>query len=204
MVAAGLAACRSPADPGSRFAFVGTLTEAAPTQSRLIAGGTITVQNGPKAGTTATAGADGRFTISGLSGDTDLVARATGYEDAAVRVAAAGGDVTRSIGLKPTMVSITETIGSFFAPRQPAKSFFRDVHHDGYIVVSNLYFYFTPGTPATRTVEVWDGDRMLGSGTINQQQYSETDLLLRVPGGARYEIRIVGGDWAMVKIVSPN
>lgn len=139
-----------------------------------------------------------------MTGAFDFTAHAGGYDDATFHVEAASGNVSQSVALKPTYKVLTETIGTELGPRRPATSFFRDVHHAGDIIVSQLYFYFYFGTPAVRTIEVWNGTQLIGAGSINQQQWHSTDLLLHVPGGARYEIRIVGGDWSMVKIAVPN
>lgn len=212
VIALGLAtaACSSATSPLEPLALSlnGTLTQAAPTQSVPLAGATITVQNGSRAGATFATAADGTFTITGLTGAFDFVARAAGHDDATFHVDDASGPVTRSFGLKPTMSTVTQTIGAFNAPRQPPMSFFRDVHHDGFITVSELYFYWVssqfPNNPPTRTIEVWDGARLIASGTVNKQQYVGIDLQVRVTGGVRYEIRITGGDWSKVKIASPN
>jgi hypothetical protein len=203
----GIAACTSPNAPASsQFTFAGTVTESTPTQSTIIAGASITVQTGNRAGTVATTGPDGRFSISGITGAFDVVVRATGYVETTVHLDGGSGNVTQTLTVKPVMTTIAETIGTAGGPRRAATSFYRNVHNDGVITVSRLYFYYSqdPTNPPTRTIEIWNGQQFLGSATINKQQTHDLDLTLRVPGGARYEIRILGGDWGAVTIESPS
>ena len=201
----------SPVGPTATatFTFSGRVTESAPTQATPVGGARLQILSGVRSVTKVTADADGNFSVSGISGPFDVVAQADGYEDTTIRVDSITGDTRRTIGLMPKLRTITETFGSlttFPLPRFPPRSFFRAVHHSGSIVVSRLYLYYSqdPTNPRTRTVEIWDGDRLLGAATISREQYYSTDLALRVPGGARYEIRITGGDWGNVTIESPN
>jgi len=197
--------CSSPTAPTGRL-FSGRVTESRPTMATPVAGARLEVRNGPSAGRMATASADGSFLLEQVSGVFDVAVRAAGYDDAMIHVDASGGDVHQDIALIPKLQIVTETVGSFSGPRRPPTSFFRNIHHDGSIVVSRLYFYFLDGPPppVTRTVEIWDGDRFVAASSINEQQWYFVDLNVRVSGGARYEIRLIGGDWSAVTIESPN
>jgi hypothetical protein len=204
--------CSSPTAPAGPL-FFGRVTESRPTDTTPVAGARLELQNGPSAGRTAIASTDGSFLLEQITGVFDVAVRAAGYDDALVHVDASAGDVHQDILLMPKLQTVTETIGSFSGPRRPPTTFFRNVHHDGSIVVSNLYFYFLdlyspsflgPQGPATRTVEIWAGDRFVAASSINEQQYYFVDLKARVSGGARYEIRLIGGEWSAVTIESPN
>jgi hypothetical protein len=141
-----------------------------------------------------------------LTAAADVTVQATGYSDTTVHLDPATDQVGRVIRLPPTPRTITETIGASDAPRQPAASFFRDVHNAGSIVVSQLYFDYAyeESNPPTRTVEIWDGTRLVAAATINQPQFFNVALEAHVDGGRRYLIRITGGEWSAVTIASPN
>jgi hypothetical protein len=180
------------------------VTESAPTQTTPVGGAQLKILSGVRTGATATTDAGGNFSLGEVSAAVDVLVQAEGYEDATIHVDSSTGGTRRTIGLMPTMRTITETVGVRRGPRRPPTSFFRDVHHAGSIVVSQLSFAFLNNFGDTRTVEIWEGGRLIGAGTTNRDQTFSVDLSLQVAGGARYEIRITGGDWTTVTIASPN
>jgi hypothetical protein len=184
----------------------GRVTESAPTEEVSIPGARLRVVNGPLAGTAITADRNGGFSLTGVSGAADVAVQADGFSDALVRIDPARGTAI-SIPLTPVPRTVVETIGAYPpAPRRPATSFFRAVHNAGSIVVSKLYFYYSGDAtnPPTRTIELWDGTRLVAAATVNKQQWYDVDLDAHVEGGRRYEIRIRGGEWGVVTITSPN
>ena len=186
--------------------FSGRVTESAPTQSTPVGGAQLKVLSGVRTGATSTADADGNFSLGDVSAAFDVLVQADGYEDATIHVDSSTGATRRTIGLMPKLRTITETVGVPGGSRRPPTSLFRNVHHAGLIVVSGLSFTFfgDDTNPVTRTVEIWEGGRLIGAGTINRGKLGGVDLSLRVAGGARYEIRITGGEWSSVTIESPN
>ena len=53
-------------------------------------------------------------------------------------------------------------------------------------------------------MEIWDGSRLIASASTNMQNWTNVVLTAHVEGGARYEIRILGGEWTTVTMEWPN
>lgn len=185
--------------------FSGKVTESAPTETTALAGARLRVLTGSRAGATAIADSSGSFSLDDVTGAFDVLVQADGYVDATIRVDMSQG-TPRTIGLLPALKTIAETIGTTGGPRRPPTSYFRTVHNAGSIVVSKFYFYYSqdPDNPPTRTIEVWDGTRLVAAASVNRQQWFDVALETHVPGGARYEIRLSGGEWGTITIASPN
>jgi hypothetical protein len=83
------------------FTLSGFVTESAPTTSTLLIGARVTIIDGANQGKTATTGADGRYSISGVSnGGYTVTAVLSGYRDAVVPVGI-DGNTTLDIRLDP-------------------------------------------------------------------------------------------------------
>jgi hypothetical protein len=83
------------------FTLSGVVTESAPTTSTVLAGAVITFIDGANQGRTATSGADGRYSITGVSnGGYTVSATLAGYVGAAVPVGV-DGNTTLNIRLDP-------------------------------------------------------------------------------------------------------
>jgi hypothetical protein len=83
------------------FTLSGHVTESAPTISTLLAGAVVTIIDGANQGKTATAGADGRYQITGVvNGGYTITATLAGYGSAALPVGI-DGNTTFDIRLNP-------------------------------------------------------------------------------------------------------
>ena len=194
-----------PAPVPATYGVSGVVTESAPTRQVVIAGATVEILSGPQQGQKVVSAADGAFSLTGLTAAADAIVKAAGYEDGHLHLASDSSGRT-DIGLVPAFKMLTRTVGTDLGPRQDPTSFFVDVHHGGLITISHLYFYFSsdPNNPPTRTVEIWDGTHMVASASTNRQAWFEEALIARVEAGARYEIRILGGQWTAVTMEWPN
>ena len=193
----------------SAATLAGVVTESAPTAHVPVPGATIRVVSGATAGQTVVAGSDGSFELTGIEAAVDLLAQAPGYEDARIH-AIPGTTAPLTVRLMPVLQTMTRTVGTF-PIRRPPETFTVDVHHAGIITVSKLYFYYQEGKyvggqyiSATRTIEIWTGTRLIAAGTTNEQNTFGPALSAFVEGGARYEIRILGGEWTNVTLEWPN
>ena len=106
-------------------------------------------------------------------------------------------DPPADIQLGPAPRLITETFVSNVGSSHGFSATLQ-VHNAGVIVITDWDAYgFEEGDRAE--LEIWDGWQALrrdGRRGVVPAPYYSADLALRVPGGARYEIRITGGDWA--------
>jgi Carboxypeptidase regulatory-like domain len=187
------------------LAVSGRVTEAAPTESVPVAGATLKILDGPDAGRTLASNGDGAFVFENVTATFSMLVQAAGYQDV-TRTINPVTDTTVLIPLRPVPSMVSEIIGTPQGPRRPPTSFFRNVHNPGTIVVRDFYFYYSldPDNPPTRTIEIWSGGRLVAAGSVNRQQWFGIALEARVEAGARYEIRLSGGAWGAITILSPN
>jgi hypothetical protein len=179
----------------------GRVTETAPTAVVPIAGARVTLRNHFQSGSEqqVITDADGRFSAS-IVCPCELRVEAEGYDTRERIFHEDYAPVAVQLSAKGRIV--VEIIGSVSGPPRPPANFFRSIRFPGRIIVSDFSFPGSPFAPSLRTIEIWEGSRLIaaGSATRSRSMYVEVD----VAGGTGYDIRITGGDWFQVKITRPS
>jgi hypothetical protein len=109
------------------FTLSGFVTESAPTTSTLLVGARVTIIDGANQGKTATTGADGRYSITGVSnGGYTVTVTLSGYRDAVVAVGI-DGNTTLDIRLDPLAPRTSFGPGQYRVPTDmPAGRYYSD------------------------------------------------------------------------------
>ena len=182
----------------------GRVTETAPTEAVPVADARVTLWNRFQVGLQqVTTDRDGRFSAS-IVCPCGVRVEAEGYDGPGL--VSHPDNRPLDIQLSPKARLVVETIGSVSGPPRPPTSVFRDIRFPGRIIVSDFSFPASsiPRAPAVRTVEIWEGTRLLAAGSAFAALYAHRFRLeVEVRGDARYEIRITGGEWFRVTITRP-
>jgi hypothetical protein len=183
----------------STFTLGGTVTETAPTTNVTIPGATLRIVDGPNAGKTATADANGAFQFAGLArAGFTVEATADGYVTGSKGVTL-NGNLTLALALDPSPKILTSSrnetvsggdtcVGGPSTYGDGCKQYSMDVHHAGTI----------SGTLSWEDRDTWlwlelyrasDG-QMLAQAESSRINGLHQDVSVNVPGHERYIVRI--------------
>jgi len=186
------------------FAVFGTVTESAPTETKMIPGARVEVVSGSGAGTSVTTSQDGSFRLAETSGQIDVSVSRSGYITSTFHVMRTGPETRLDGRLLPSPRTITESFLYSYTDLQEPRSFFRPIHSDGLLVVDRLLImYGYPLPNPDMMLQVWRGSDLIGQTRVTPQTPGG-GLTVEVAGGALYEIRLSGTRWYRIRIASPN
>lgn len=166
---------------------IGTVTTSAPTFAPL-AGVTLTVVDGPAAGTSITTTENGEFAFSTVKGPLTVQASKDGYEGQTLTVDQTSPQSLR-FTLKPVLAQVTETftteMGVACSDDARCRLFALPIHNDGKVSAAAV----SMGLLAPINISLWRGDTRIE--TFNMGHTGSSNFLpVSVTGGEVYHLRV--------------